>query len=75
MAYHKVNLYLEYHSVLSPRPNWDPLPPPPTPLAQANVLPPGTKGGRVHTRLRVRGWGSPISDDWRESLVLCQLCA
>ncbi len=56
---------------LSPRLNWDP----PTPLPQANVLPPGTKGGRVHTRLRVRGWGSPNSDDWRESLVLCLLCA
>jgi hypothetical protein len=26
------------------------------------------------SRLRVRGWGSPNSDDWRESLVLCLLC-
>jgi hypothetical protein len=32
------------------------------------------RGGGVHTRLRVRGWGSPNSDDWRESLVLCPLC-
>ncbi len=31
-------------------------------------------GGGVHTRLRVRGWGSPNSDDWRENLVLCLLC-
>ncbi len=28
----------------------------------------------VHTCLRVRGWGSPNSDDWRKSLVLCLLC-
>jgi hypothetical protein len=27
-----------------------------------------------HTRLRVRGWGSPNSDDWRKSLSLCLLC-
>jgi hypothetical protein len=24
-----------------------------------------------HTRLWVRGWGSPNSDDWRKSLALC----
>jgi hypothetical protein len=23
-----------------------------------------------HTRLRVRGWGSPDTDDWRKSLAL-----
>jgi hypothetical protein len=27
-----------------------------------------------HTGLRVRGWGSPDSDDWRNSLALCLLC-
>ncbi len=57
---------------LSLRWNWDP----PPPLPQMSVLPPGTKawrGGGVHTRLRVRGWGSPNSDDWRESLVLTLL--
>ncbi len=27
-----------------------------------------------HTRLRMRGWGSPNSDDWRKSLALCLLC-
>ncbi len=38
--------------------------------------PPGTKGGGgVHTRLRMRGWESPNSDDWRTSLELCLLCA
>jgi hypothetical protein len=31
-------------------------------------------GGGLHTRLRVRRWGSPISDDWRKSLALCLLC-
>jgi hypothetical protein len=31
-------------------------------------------GGREHTRLRVKGWGSTNSDDWRKSLILCLLC-
>ncbi len=35
--------------------------------------PQGTRGG--HSRLRVRGWGSPNSDDWRKSFALCLLCA
>jgi hypothetical protein len=26
--------------------------------------------GGGHTRLRVREWGSPNSDDWRKSLAL-----
>jgi hypothetical protein len=26
------------------------------------------------SRQRVRGWGSPYSDDWRKSLALCLLC-
>jgi hypothetical protein len=33
-------------------------------LASECALPLGTKGWG-HTRLRVRGWGSPDSDDWR----------
>ncbi len=41
--------------------------------ASVHPLPPGPKGG--HTRLRLRGWGSPNSDDWRKSLALCLLCA
>ncbi len=49
------------------------LPPPPSP-ASACAPPPGTKGWGGHTRLRVRGWGSPNSDDWRKSLALCLLC-
>jgi hypothetical protein len=45
----------------------------PTPLSPASVpLPPETGGGQ--TRLQVRGWGSPNSDDWRKSLALCLLC-
>ncbi len=31
--------------------------------------------GSGHTRLRVRGWGSSNSDDWRKSLALCLLYA
>jgi hypothetical protein len=45
----------------------------PPPLTSECAPPPGTKGGG-HTRLRVRGWGSPNSDDWRKSLALCLLC-
>jgi hypothetical protein len=44
---------------------------PPTPSPQASVSPPGTKGG--HTRLRMRKWGCPNSDDWRKILALCIL--
>ncbi len=47
----------------------------PPPLSPASVpLPPRPKGGG-HTRLRVRGWGSPNSNDWRKSLALCLLSA
>ncbi len=31
-------------------------------------------GGGGHSRLRVRGWVSPNSDDLRKSLALCLLC-
>jgi hypothetical protein len=52
--------------------NWGSLPP----LSPTSVpLPPEPKGGGGHTRLRVRGWGSPNSDDGRKSLALCLLCA
>ncbi len=45
----------------------------PTPLSPASVpLPPEPGGG--HTRLRLRGWGSPNSEDWIKSLGLCLLC-
>ena len=43
------------------------------PLSRQRVCPsPRNQGGRgVHTRLRVRGWESPNSDDWKKSLALC----
>jgi hypothetical protein len=57
---------------MSPRRNWDS----PTPsLASECAPPPGTKEGGGHTRLLVRGWSSPNSDDWRKGLALCLLCA
>ncbi len=52
---------------------------PPHPLSRKRLRsppPPNQRGGGgVHTCLRPRGWGSPSSDDWRERLVLCLLCA
>jgi hypothetical protein len=67
---HKVRTFKEYHSVrpssklgLS------------QPLSRQQVCPsPPESGGGGHTRRGVRGWGSPNSDDWRKSLVLCLLC-
>ncbi len=50
---------------MSPRRNWDS----PTPSFASESAPSARfKGGGGHTRLRVRGWGSPNSDDWRKSL-------
>jgi hypothetical protein len=71
---HKLhNIYLEYHSVC-PSSKWY-LSPPPPPLPQASVtLPPEPKGVGGNTRLQVKGWGSPNSDDWRKSLAFCLLC-
>jgi hypothetical protein len=48
----------------------------PYPESECVLPPPSTKGRGKHTRQRVRarGWGSPNSDDWRESLVLCLFC-
>ncbi len=59
---HKVQLYTEYHSVC-PLAGIGTLP---APLSPASVrLPSEPKGG--HTRQRVRGWGSPNSDDWKKA--------
>ncbi len=59
-------LYKEYHSVclLVGKGLFEPL------SRQRGC--PLSLGG--HTRLRVRGWGSPNFDDWRKSLALCLLC-
>ncbi len=47
--------------------------PVPPPLSPASVPLPRQGGG--HTRLRVRRWGSPYSDDCSKSLALYLLCA
>ncbi len=48
---------------MSLRWNWDS----PTPLATSEfALPPGPKSGG-NTRLRLKGWGSPNSNDWRNA--------
>jgi hypothetical protein len=44
------------------------------PLSLQQVYPSPQNRGGGHTRLRVRGWGSPNYDDWRKSLALCLLC-
>jgi hypothetical protein len=49
---------------MSPRRNWDS---PTHSLASECAPPPGNKGGG-HTRLRVRGWGSPNSNEWSKRL-------
>jgi hypothetical protein len=54
---------------LSPRRNWDPL----SRKLVCIPLPPKNQRRVEHTRLRVSGWGSPNSDDWRKSLSLCLL--
>ncbi len=70
VSWNKVHIYEEYHSVC-PLVGIGTLPPP---LSLASVpLPPEPEPGG-HTRLRIRGWGSPNSDDWRKSLALCLLC-
>jgi hypothetical protein len=56
---------------LSPRWNWDS--PPPHPLSSKRVCP-SPRNQRGHTRLRMRGLGSPYSDNLRKGLALCLLC-
>jgi hypothetical protein len=66
---HKIHIYTEYHSVCPLVGIWTL----PSPLSPASVpLPRYQRGGG--TRLRVRGWGSPNSDDRGKSLALCLLC-
>ncbi len=47
---------------------------PPTPSTASECVPPGTKVGGQHWSAG-KGMGGPNSDDWRESLALCVLCA
>ncbi len=56
-------IYEEYHSVC-PLVGTGTLP---TLLSPASVPLPPEPGGGGHTRLRVRGWGSPNSDDWKKA--------
>ncbi len=44
------------------------------PLSRQRVWPSPQNRGEGHIRMRVRGWGSPNSDDLRKSLALCLLC-
>ncbi len=46
------------HSVCPPRRNWDP-----SPESECVSCTPLNQRRGEHTRLRVRGWGSPDSDD------------
>jgi len=61
---HKVHIYIEYYSV-------HPLVgigSPPTPLPQTSEpFPPPYHRVGGHTRLRLKGWVSPNSDDWIKS--------
>jgi hypothetical protein len=59
---HKVLTYIEYKAVSGVFRTIDP---PPHPLSPASVSSPRTKGGGVHTRRVVRGWGVNISEDAR----------
>jgi hypothetical protein len=70
---HKVLLYIQHHTALYIPSSELGLP---QPLSRKRVFPPHPDqrvGG--HTRRRLRGWGSPNSDDWRKSLALCLFCA
>jgi hypothetical protein len=65
---HKVQIYLEYHSVCSLVGIGIP---PPT-LPQAIVSSPLNQKGETDSPCRgMMEWGSPKSDDWRKSLALC----
>jgi hypothetical protein len=60
---HKVLIYKEYHSVC-PLVGIGTLP---IPLSPASVPP--SPRGRGHTRLRVRGWESPNSDEGTYTVI------
>jgi hypothetical protein len=67
--YHRVDRVLTF---FSSRPNWDS--PSPSPAGECAPPPPLYPGGG-YTRLRVRGCGSPNSNDGRKGLAFCLLCA
>jgi hypothetical protein len=58
---HKVHIYLLWSTAMYvPLVGWVWDSPTPSPASEC-APPPEPKGGGVHTRLRVRGWGSPNS--------------
>ncbi len=59
LALHKVLTYIEHRAVSGVFLTFDP----PPPVHPASVSSPRTKGGGVHTRRAVRGWGVNISED------------
>ncbi len=62
--------YTEYHNVC-PLLGIGTIPSSNPSLAMQRVCPsPQNRWGGEHTRRRVRGWGSPNSDDWRKNLSL-----
>ncbi len=63
------NIYRVPQSI-SPRRNWDS----PTPSLASECAPSPEQKGGGHTRLRVSGWGSPNSDDWKKLCTHCLLC-
>jgi hypothetical protein len=65
---HKVLIYTEHHSTVYVPSSELGLP---RPLSRKRVCPSQGQGVGGHTRLRLRGWGSSNSDDWRTSLALC----
>jgi hypothetical protein len=62
-------VYIRVPQCMSPCRNWYD----PSLASECAPPPPRTKGWGAHS-LRLRGWGSPNSDDWRKSLALCLLC-
>ncbi len=65
---HKVLTYIEFRAVSS---IFQTVHPPPL-LPLASVSSPRIKGGGVHTRRAVRGWGVNISEDARHWIGLLQ---
>ena len=66
--FHKALTYIDYRAVSGVFRTTDP----PPPLHPASVSSPRTKGGGVHTRRAVKGWGVNISEEVRHWIGLLQ---
>ncbi len=64
------SVYSVVPQCMSPRRNCNS----PKPSLASECAPFPRTGGWGHTRLRVRSWKSPNSDDLRKNLALCLLC-